>query len=452
MKVAVIGVGYVGLTTGVALACIGHEVTCVDTDEAKLALLKSGKSPIHEHAIDQAMKLASKRIRYTNDTRAAVAEAAMILIAVGTPPREDGQANTSYVEAAASEAAQGMQSGRSYTVVVKSTVPIGTNRKVAAVISGSLRERGVEAKVSFASNPEFLREGTALYDTFYPDRIVVGSDDEEGLSSVYQMYRPILEQTFEPPPFLPRPEAMKPPTLISADLTSAEIAKYASNAFLAAKISFINEMAGLCEKVGGDVVEVSRAMGLDNRIGPKFLSAGIGWGGSCFPKDTLALMAVAKEHDYTMPLVQASVDVNYRQRLHVVERLREILGGVEGKTVAVLGLTFKPGTDDMRESPAVDIIRLLCDQGAKVHAHDPVAMASARTLLAESAVEFFDDPSKACAHADVLLIATEWPLYRKLDLGRLAKSMNTPLLLDGRNFLSPTDCADAGFSYYGIGR
>ncbi len=452
MKVAVIGVGYVGLTTGVALACIGHEVTCVDKDQAKLAMLKSGKSPIHEHAIEDAMKLASKRIRYTDDTSSAVADAAVILIAVGTPPREDGQADTSYVEAAARESAQGMRAGRSYTVVVKSTVPIGTNTRVASMISELLGERGVEAKVSFASNPEFLREGSALFDTFYPDRIVVGSDDDEGLSSVYQMYRPILEQAFEPPPFLPRPDTVKPPALISADLTSAEIAKYASNAFLATKISFINEIAGLCEKVGGDVVEVARAMGLDHRIGPKFLSAGIGWGGSCFPKDTLALMAVGKEHGYEMPLVQASIDVNARRRLHVVERLQEILDGVGGRTIAVFGLTFKPGTDDMRESPAVEIIRLLCEQGAKVQAHDPVAIATARTMLDGCAVEFFDDPLETCAHVDALLIATEWPIYKNLDLRKLAEAMNTPILLDGRNFLSPSDCVAAGFNYFGIGR
>lgn len=452
MKVAVIGVGYVGLTTGVALACIGHDVTCVDKDEAKLALLKDGRSPIHEPGLEQAMKLAAKRLAFTDDTRSSVSNASVIIIAVGTPPCEDGQANTTFVETAAREAAEGMLAGKDYTVVVKSTVPIGTNRRVAWVVSEALRERGVQAAVCFVSNPEFLREGSALFDMLYPDRIVVGSDDEDGLGGIYQLYRPIIEQAFEPPPFLPRPEACKPPALISADLTSAEISKYASNAFLANKISFINEIAGLCEKVGGDVVEVARAMGLDHRIGPKYLSAGIGWGGSCFPKDTLALMAVGKEHGYEMRLVKASVEVNERQRLHVVERLQEILKGVRGRTIAVFGLTFKPGTDDIRQSAAVDVIRLLCDRGANVHAHDPVASPDPEAFPNGKEIRFFSDPYEACSEASALLIATEWPHYKDLDFTRLAQAMKSPVLLDGRNFLSPSDCMAAGFQYFGIGR
>jgi UDPglucose 6-dehydrogenase len=345
-----------------------------------------------------------------------------------------------------------MQDGRAYTVVVKSTVPIGTNRRVANVIHRALRDRANAAKVLIASNPEFLREGQALYDFLYPDRIVVGAEDAEAVDVLRRLYRPILEQTFDPPDFLPRPRGFPLPPLVTTDPINAEMIKYAANAFLALKISFINEIAGLCERLGADVTEVARGIGLDPRIGPLFLQAGLGWGGSCFPKDTAALLAMAKEHGYEMPIVAAAREMNFRQRLRAVEKLQEALKGVRGRIIGILGLAFKPGTDDVRESPALDVIRILCERGAHVRAHDPMALDKARRALNGLEVEFFSDPYALAEGAEALLLVTDWPEYRRLDLTRLAKLMRTPVLLDGRNVFDPNEARKAGFLYLGIGR
>lgn len=452
MKVAVIGTGYVGLTTGLALAYLGHKVTGVDKDLAKLALLRQGKSPIHENGIDELFALASPNITFTDDTSAAVTDAEIIVIAVGTPPKDNGEADTSYVELAASEVACGMLPDHEYTIVVKSTVPIGSNRRVSMVVERTLHERNVNAVVGFASNPEFLREGVALFDTFYPSRILVGSSSPHAVERLHQLYRPLLEQTFDAPPSIQRPDDYKLPALITTDTTSAELSKYAANTFLALKISFINEIAGLCERVGADVVDVARAIGLDPRIGSRFLSAGIGWGGSCFPKDTSALIAVGKEYDYEMLIADAAREANFRQRLRVVDKLQGILKGVRGRTIAILGLTFKPGTDDLRESPVLDIIRVLLERGARVRVHDPVGLDNARLMLCNPEIEFIENPQDVAANADALLLATEWPDYRRLNLRQIAESMKTPILLDGRNFLQPSDAKDAGFDYHGVGR
>ena len=452
MRVTIIGTGYVGLTTGLALAYIGHTVTGVDKDPAKLDLLCGGKSPIHENGIDELFGLARPNVKFTNDTLKAVADADVVIIAVGTPPKDNGEADTKYVEQAASEVAQGMLPGREYTVVVKSTVPIGSNRRVSMVIERTLRERGVAADVACASNPEFLREGVALHDTFYPSRILVGSNSPKAIERLHQLYRPLLEQTFDPPSSFPRPDDFKLPALITTDTTSAEISKYAANTFLALKISFINEIAGLCEKVGADVVDVARAIGLDPRIGSRFLSAGIGWGGSCFPKDTSALIAVGKEHGYDMIVTSAAREANARQRQRIVDKLQSILKGVRGRTIGILGLTFKPGTDDLRESPVADIIETLIGRGARVRVHDPVALANARSMFRSAEVEFVEDPELVASGADALLLGTEWPEYRRLDYSAIAKSMRVPILLDGRNFLQPGEAKVAGFEYYGVGR
>ena len=455
MNIVVIGAGYVGLTTGVALAYFGHEVTCVEKNPAKLELLSRGKSPIHEHGLEELMHLAGKNLRFAERAKGPVEAAEVVMIAVGTPPKSNGEADTQDVEAAAREVAEGFLPGRNYALVIKSTVPIGTNRRVAQVVKRVLAARGLmdETFVWIVSNPEFLQEGRALYNTFYPDRIVVGAEEPEGVYVLRRLYQSILEQTFTPPSFLPRPEGYALPPLLATDPTSAEMIKYASNAFLALKISFINEIAGLCEKVGADVTEVARGMGLDPRIGPGFLAAGLGWGGSCFPKDTAALLAIGGEYGYAMPIVAAAWEVNFRQRHRMVGKLQEALKGVRGRVVGVLGLAFKPGTADVRGSPALEVVRILVERQAHVRVHDPVALENARRVLADlEEVEFFEDPYGLAAGAEALVLATDWPEYRYLDLARLAGMMRTPVLVDGRNLFDPEEARRAGWTYLGVGR
>ncbi|NPA72733.1 MAG: UDP-glucose/GDP-mannose dehydrogenase family protein [Gammaproteobacteria bacterium] len=452
MRVAVIGTGYVGLTTGVALAYLGHKVVGVDKDPSKIALLSKGKSPIHEPGIEELLvEIKREQLTFTEDTAAAVRDAELIMIAVGTPAKANGEADTSYVEAAAEEVAQSIEEGKRYILVVKSTVPIGTNRRVSHVIEQVLKKRGIQAHVYLASNPEFLREGLALRDTFYPDRIVVGSESPEAVEALRRLYRPILEQTFNPPGFLPRPESYDLPPLITTDPTSAEMIKYAANACLALKISFINEIAGLCEKVGADVVEVARGIGLDARIGPAFLGAGIGWGGSCFPKDTAALLAMGREYNYAMPIVAAAREVNWRQRERVIEKLQSALKVLRGSVIGVLGLAFKPGTDDVRESPAIDVVRLLLERGAHVRVHDPVAVENARKELG-SRVEYYDNVYELARDADALVLATEWSQYFDLDFAELAGRMRQKVFVDGRNIFTPSEVTRWGFIYMGMGR
>ena len=447
MRVAIIGTGYVGLTTCVAMAYLNHEVVGVDVDPQKLISLRRGKSPIHEPGVQTLLDQISQNVSFTDGLADAVASADIIMIAVGTPPKRSGEADTSYVEEAAWEVAQGLQPNRTYTLVVKSTVPIGTNRRVGHVVSRVLSERNVKTNIHLASNPEFLQEGLALQGTFYPDRIVVGVEDSEGVEALRRLYRPILEQTFDPPSFLPRREGYNLPPLITTDPTSAEMIKYAANTFLTLKISFINEIAGLCEKVGADVTEVSRGIGLDTRIGQRFLEAGLGWGGSCFPKDTAALLG-----GYTMQIVQAAREVNWRQRQLIVEKLQSALKILRGRTIGILGLAFKPNTDDVRETPALDIIRALIERGAHVRAHDPVAIPHAQQSLKELDVEFEEDVYRVADGADALVLVTGWEEYHSLDLAELAKRMKNSVLIDGRNFFIPDDAHTAGFVYMGIGR
>lgn len=455
MNVVIVGAGYVGLATGAALAYLGHDVACAEKDPAKLKLLSSGRSAIHEFGLEELMRLAGKNLRFFECARRGIVEEAeVIIIAVGTPPRSSGKADTQYVEAAAREVAEGLCPGRAYTLVIKSTVPVGSNRLVNQVVQRALAARGLAEAVSVrvVSNPEFLQEGRALFHTFYPDRIVVGTEEGEGVEVLRRLYRQILEQNFVPPPFLPRPMGYAQPTLLVTSPASAEMIKYAADTFLAQKISFVNEIAGLCEKVGADVTEVARGIGLDPRIGPGFLAAGLGWGGSCFPKDTAALQAMGEEHNYPMPLVAAAREVNYRQRQRLVERLQEALKGIRGRTIGVLGLAFKPGTADVRESPALDVVRLLVERQANVRAHDPVAIEGARSALIGLEVEFFRDPYELAADAEALILATDWPEYRLLDLARLGGLMRTPVLVDERNLFDPKAAARAGFTYFGVGR
>ncbi|ADL07278.1 UDP-glucose dehydrogenase family protein [Thermosediminibacter oceani] len=452
MHITIIGIGYVGLAAAVAFSYLDHHVVGIEKDPQKLRLLQESKSPIFEPGIEELLDKSRERLSFTNDTVGAVADSDVIMIAVGTPPKKNGEADLCYVEEAARQAAMGMVSGGTYVIVIKSTVPIGTNRRVMHIITKTLAERGVKANVHIASNPEFLRQGMALKDMLYPDRIVVGAETAEAIETLRNLYRPILEQSFAPPSSLPRPDGYSFPPLIITDLTSAEMIKYAANAFLALKISFINEIAGLCEKVGADIKEVARGIGLDPRIGPRFLQAGLGWGGSCFPKDTAALLAVAAEYGYTMPIIEAARAVNTRQRTLIVEKLQSVLKILRGRIIGILGLAFKPGTDDIRESPALDLVRILIERGAHVKVHDPVAMPKARLVLKELPVDYAADPYTLAEGCDAIILATEWETYRQLNLALLAKRMNQPVLIDGRNFFDPEQARQAGFIYMGVGR
>lgn len=451
LKVTIVGTGYVGLTTAVALAFIGHEVTGVDKDSAKIRLLESGVSPIHEAHINDILDLSKSLLRFSDDLRDNVSKSDIIIIAVGTPPKPNGEADTQYVEGVAHEIAQSVVEGQRLVIVVKSTVPIGSNHRVASVMTRTLQKRGVNAEVNFASNPEFLREGMALHDTFYPDRIVIGANDERAIYTLAQLYRPLLEQTFTPPPGLTRPHNFPRPTLVTTDTTSAEMIKYAANAFLATKISFINEIAGLCEKVGADVTEVSRGMGLDTRIGSRFLNAGLGWGGSCFPKDTQALQSVAAEYGYVLPIIQAAREVNEKQRLIVIDKLQKVLHVLRGRTITVLGLAFKPGTDDVRDSASIYILQTLINRGVHVRAHDPIALMRAKELLGDIDVEWHEDASIACIGSDAVLLATEWEEYRHLDWSSISNTMRNKIIIDGRNLLDPQKMRRLGFMYTGVG-
>ncbi len=457
MKVCVIGTGYVGLTTGVVLAYLGHQVTGVDKDTAKIELLLGRKSPIREFGLENMMNLAWSNLRFSTSTVESVQDANIIIIAVGTPAKDSGGADTRYVETAAKEIAEGMVPDRAYTVVIKSTVPVGTNKRVSFVVRNILDGRGMKDRISagFVSNPEFLREGMAVNDMLYPDRIVAGAKTLEQADSVRRLYRPVLEQTFEPPPNLPRPSHYRLPPFISTDCASAEMIKYAANAFLALKISYINEIAGLCEKAGADVTEVARGIGLDPRIGPEFLSAGIGWGGSCLPKDTSALLAASKDYGYSVPVLEAARAVNERQRFVIVEKTRCALKDIRGKIIGILGLSFKPGTNDVRDSPAIDLVRIFSGLEARIRVQDPVALESARAVLDVAVgpgIEYFQDPFELALGADALVLATGWPEYKHLDWARLARCMRLPVVVDGRNLLDPREMRLAGWLYTGVGR
>ncbi|WP_245575099.1 UDP-glucose dehydrogenase family protein [Meiothermus rufus] len=453
MKVAVIGTGYVGITTGVTLAYVGHQVTCVDVDPQKLALLRAGKAPIYEPNLEELMHLARERLRFTDTYAEAVPEANVIYIAVGTPPTADGSPDLRYVQAAAEGIGQHLS--EKFTVIVnKSTVPIGSGNWVESLVQAAYEARhGKRAKGTFAvaSNPEFLREGSAIYDSLYPDRIVVGAERTEALEVLYNLYRPILEQSFIEPAFQPRPNTMKAVPLISADLASAELIKYAANAFLSVKISFINEIANLAERVGADITQIARGIGLDSRIGPRFLQAGIGWGGSCFGKDTAALIATAKEYGLSMPIVEAAREVNYRQRERIIEKLQRELKILKGRTIGLLGLTFKPNTDDLRDSPALDLAERLLRHGVRVRVHDPVALEKAKQQNPDLAVEYYQSVLELAEEADALVLVTDWAIYRELDWESLAQLMKNPLVVDGRNFLDKKRLIKAGFQHVGVG-
>jgi UDPglucose 6-dehydrogenase len=415
-------------------------------------MLRAGKTPIYEPFLPELMEAAQPNLRFCTNYAGAVNDADVIFIAVGTPPSPDGSPDLRYL----SEAARGIGQhfdGDFVVVVNKSTVPIGSGNWVDSLMRESYEHhhgRKVNGQFSVASNPEFLREGTALHDSLYADRVVIGSDDPRSLEVLYSLYRPILDQTFTPPPYLPRPEEVGAVPLISTDLASAELIKYAANAFLALKISYINEISQLAEKVGADITQVAKGIGLDARIGTRFLQAGIGWGGSCFGKDTSALVATAKEYNLTMPIVEAAREINRRQRDRVVDKLLAELKILKGRTIGLLGLAFKPNTDDLREAPAIDIARKLIDRGCKVKVHDPVAMERFQREYGTIGAICCDSPEQVADDVDALVLVTEWQQYRELDWEALAGRMHSRIVLDGRNALDRVRLTRFGFRYVGI--
>ncbi len=451
MNTIIIGTGYVGLTTGIVLAYLGHEVTCVDKNPAIIESLKAGIPTIHEPGLKELLDEAKDKLRFS-DTIPPLRGEGVVLIAVGTPTKDNGDADLRYVDAAAKEVAACIRADAKLVVVNKSTVPIGSARHVEGIIKRSLAQREVEATVWVASNPEFLAEGKAVHDSLYPDRVVIGASEPEAVNLLRELYAPLLEQTFSAPLQTPRPENYSLPSLITSSPTSAELSKYAANAFLATKISFINEFAGLAEHVGADITQVARAIGLDSRIGSKFLHAGIGWGGSCFGKDTQAIITTAGRYDYPMKIVDATIKVNRQQRLHVIERLQQQLKVLRGTTIGLLGLAFKGNTDDLRDAPALTLIAELHERGAVVRVHDPIAMDKAKEQYPELPVEYCEDPECLAIGCDALVIVTDWQDYKHLPLAEMKARMRGDLLLDARNLLSPVDVAEQGFAYVGVGR
>jgi UDPglucose 6-dehydrogenase len=454
----VVGAGYVGLATGACLAHIGHRVVCVDRDEGRVMALGEGQIPFYEPGLEElvARGVQGERLSFatSDDLPGVVRHSDVLFIAVNTPQGDDGSAKLSSVGGVArgiGEALAEVERERALIVVNKSTVPVGSGDYVSMLIRDGAEENG-ESEPNFrvVSNPEFLREGSAIYDSLFPDRIVVGSESGEALDTLRVLYQPIIEQSFRTE-MDPRPKVAVP--FVTTDLASAEMIKYASNAFLATKISFINEMANLCELVGADVTEVAYGIGLDERIGARFLSAGIGWGGSCFPKDVAALRAVAREYDYEPTLLAATVAVNERQRKQVISKLHRELRTLKGKRVALLGLSFKPNTDDLREAPSLKIAELLDSLGARVVCYDPMAGKKAASTLLPGSIKVVFDPYEALREAHAAVVVTEWEEVRELDLARVASLMRKPpLLVDGRNALDPQEVRAAGIRYRGFGR
>lgn len=432
MHIAVIGTGYVGLVTGACFAEFGVDVTCVDVDGEKIGRLEAGLMPIYEPGLEQlvAKNVQAGRLRFTTDVKMAVEQALVIFLAVGTPPQPDGSPDLSFVEAAALSVAEYMNGYK--VIVTKSTVPIGTGERIRGLIR---KHQKAGLAFGIVSNPEFLREGAAINDFMRPDRVVIGSADEEAIAIMRDLYRPLY--------------LIEAPVVITS-LEAAELTKYAANAFLAAKISFINEVANLCEKIGCDVHDVARAMGMDKRIGNKFLHPGPGFGGSCFPKDTRAMASVARQFGSDSLMVDAVIEVNRRQRKAMLPKIEKLVGTLNGKTIAVLGLAFKPETNDIREAPAQEIIQGLLEGGAKVRAFDPVAMDETAEVIPE--IEYAADEYEAVKDADALVIVTEWNQFRALDMSRIRDLMKSAKIADLRNIYEPADLRELGFDYVGVGR
>lgn len=449
MRIAVVGSGYVGLVAGACFADLGHDVILVDNDERKLAALRNGQVPIHEKFLPELLsRHRGQRLTFSDDLQETVRLSSVIFVAVGTPPTESGEADLSYVESVAREISGGIND---YKVVVeKSTVPVYTSEWVRKII---LRNGADSEMFDVASNPEFLREGTAVTDFLFPDRIVIGCDSERSAEVLREIYEPITSGTYyQRGDAIPQPDrATIPAPIIVTSTKSAELIKHASNAFLALKISFINAVACVCESVGANVNQVVHGIGTDSRIGPRFLNPGIGYGGSCFPKDVMAFRAVARESGYEFRLLDEVMRINEEQRQRFLRKIRSALWTLRGKNLGVLGLAFKGGTDDIRESPAVFLVQALLQEGSKVTAYDPAAMERTRELM-NSGLKYANSPYEAAHGADALLILTEWEEFANLDLPRLRQELRYPIVIDGRNLYDPDVMAAQGFTYYSVGR
>lgn len=433
MNITIVGTGYVGLGTAIMLAYLGHQVTGLDSDQAKIDGLRAGALPIYEPGLEELLSSASVNLHWTTSYADAIPHADVIFICVGTPPLPDGHPNLSYLESAVRSVAENLD-GKPQIIVNKSTVPIGTGDWVLRILEEHAA-RHAGSRYEVVSNPEFLREGTALGDSLYPDRIVLGGS-AWATGRLRELYAPLIEQTFEAPPHIPRPRGYMQPAVVETTLTSAEMIKYAANAFLALKISFANEIAGLCECVGADIQEVTAGIGLDHRIGTPFLAAGAGWGGSCFGKDTSALISTGQDYGYSMPILRAAISVNDRQRHLVIEKLQKHLRLLKGKRVAVLGMAFKPNTDDLRDAPAHDFITRLSQLGASVVAYDPVAMPRARREWQHLTYLEAASAQAALHGADAVIIATEWSEFRTLNWSEAVCTMRTRVIVDARNILT----------------
>ncbi|HEY1469474.1 MAG TPA: UDP-glucose/GDP-mannose dehydrogenase family protein [Candidatus Acidoferrum sp.] len=448
MRLAVIGCGYVGLVTGACLAAAGHEVFCTDIDETRIDQLKAGKVPIYEQHLDEVLKraVAEKKITFTADAGEAIRAGEVIFICVGTPPRESGEADLSAIDHVARQVAK--EARTSKLVVEKSTVPALTGIQLQKAMAAY--SRGAELKFQVASNPEFLREGTAVGDFFHPDRIVVGVEDENSAAKLREIYRPILEKKFHCPVHADKCPASPAGELLVTTINSAELIKHASNSFLALKISYANVISDLCERIGADVEEVTHAMGLDPRIGTQFLKAGLGFGGFCFPKDIQAFIHLSASVGVDFEMLKAAERVNKQRIDKYFEKIRKALWVVKGKRVAVLGLAFKANTDDIRFAPALEIMRRLLEEGAEVQASDPEAIARTKSLFPQ--VAYFEDPYEALRGVDAALVCTEWQIFRNLDWERAGKDMARRLVIDGRNLYSASKIQQLGFEYYSFGR
>jgi UDPglucose 6-dehydrogenase len=449
MRIAVVGSGYVGLVAGTCFADLGHDVILVDNDQEKLAALRNGEVPIHEKFLPELLsRHRGQRLTFSDNLTEAARLSSVIFIAVGTPPTESGEADMSYLESVACEISGGIDS---YKVVVeKSTVPVYTSDWVRRII---LRNGTDPELFDVASNPEFLREGSAVTDFMFPDRIVIGSDSARSAEVLREVYAPLTGGNYyQRSDGIPQPDrAQIPPPIIVTSTKSAELIKHASNAFLAMKISFINAVASVCEAVGADVNEVAHGIGTDSRIGARFLNPGIGYGGSCFPKDVMAFRAVARESGYDFRLLDEVMKINEDQRQRFLRKVHSALWTLRGKSLGVLGLAFKGGTDDIRESPALFLVKALLQEGSKVTAYDPAAMERTRQLM-PSGIAFVNSPYEAAHGADALLILTEWEEFANLDLGRLRQELKYPIVIDGRNLYDPEVMAEQGFTYYSVGR
>jgi UDPglucose 6-dehydrogenase len=462
VDICVIGAGYVGLVTSACLAYLGNQVTAVEVSEERLGSLRKGLVPFFEPGLQEFVQTTSQsgNLTFSDNLESAVKKADVIFIAVGTPSLPNGEPDLSQVMVVARAIGASLDSSKRRIIVNKSTVPVGSGNWVEMLVSQGVQNKqtvpagaGGNSAVSFAvvSNPEFLREGSAIADSFYPDRIVVGATDDTSVAVMQNLYKPITEQTFKAPSFANRPEGFKHVPFVVTDLASAELIKYSANAFLAMKISFANEIAGLCEKVGADVRQVAQGIGLDYRIGKAFLNAGVGWGGSCFGKDVSALMQVAKEYHYPTSLLEATVAVNDRQRLVVIKKLQEELKILKGRTVGLMGLSFKPDTDDLRDAPAITIAYQLLKMGASVKAYDPVANDRAKHLHPNLEITYCANVDELASGTDALVLVTEWKEFQNLDWKKLGKAMRWPLLIDGRNVLNEDEIGKAGLTYVGVG-